>query len=82
LYDERSPADKDPGLLRGLGKKWPPLKPADPDLLRYWKNVERYWIDEGAYAHLQMTRPQTLFYAQIRPSWGAVQASNWPPQLG
>ena len=29
-------------------------------MLWYGKNVERYWIDEGAYAHLQMTRPQTL----------------------
>ena len=34
LCDERSPADKDPDLLRGLGKKWAPLKPADPDFLR------------------------------------------------
>ena len=63
IADERPPEDKDPDLLRGLGMKWAPLKPADPEMLRYWKNVERYWIDEGAYAHLQMTRPQTLSYA-------------------
>ena len=63
ICDERSPEEKDPDLLRGLGMKWAPLKPVDPDMLRYWKNVERYWIDEGAYAHLQMTRPQTLSYA-------------------
>ena len=60
LGDEREPADKDPDLLRGLGMKWAPIKPRDPDMLRYWKNVERYWIDEGAYCHQQMTRPQTL----------------------
>ncbi len=60
ICDERSPEEKDPDLLRGLGMKWAPLKPKDPDLLRYWKNVEQYWIDEGAYAHVQMTRPQTL----------------------
>ena len=40
--------------------KWAPLRPTDPDILRYWKNVEKYWIDEGAYCHQQMTRPQTL----------------------
>jgi microsomal epoxide hydrolase len=60
LSDERAPEDKDPDLLRGLGMKWAPLKPTDPEFLWYWKNVEQYWIDEGAYAHLQMTRPQTL----------------------
>jgi len=63
IADERPPEDRDPDLLRGLGMKWAPLKPADPEMLWYWKNVERYWIDEGAYAHLQMTRPQTLSYA-------------------
>ncbi len=60
LGDEREPADKDPDILRGLGMQWAPVKPQDPDMLRYWKNVERYWIDEGAYCHQQMTRPQTL----------------------
>ena len=63
ISDERSLEEKDPDLLRGLGMQWAPLKPEDPEMLRYWKNVERYWIDEGAYAHLQMTRPQTLSYA-------------------
>ena len=63
LGDERSPEEKDPNLLRGLGMKWAPLKPKDPEMLWYWKNVENYWIDEGAYAHQQMTRPQTLSYA-------------------
>ncbi len=60
LGDEREPEDKDPDILRGLGMKWAPVKPKDPDMLRYWKNVENYWIDEGAYCHQQMTRPQTL----------------------
>lgn len=60
LGDEREPEDKDPDILRGLGMKWAPVKPKDPDMLRYWKNVEQYWIDEGAYCHQQMTRPQTL----------------------
>ena len=60
LGDERPEADKDPDILRGLGLKWAPVKPDDPDMLRYWKNVEQYWIDEGAYCHQQMTRPQTL----------------------
>ncbi len=60
LGDEREPEDKDPDILRGLGMKWAPVKPKDPEMLRYWKNVERYWIDEGAYCHQQMTRPQTL----------------------
>ena len=60
LGDEREPEDKDPDLLRGLGMKWAPVKPKDPEMLWYWKNVERYWIDEGAYCHQQMTRPQTL----------------------
>ena len=60
LGDEREPEDKEPDILRGLGMKWAPVKPKDPDMLRYWKNVERYWIDEGAYCHQQMTRPQTL----------------------
>jgi microsomal epoxide hydrolase len=63
ICDERPPEDKDPDLLRGLGMGWAPLKPKDPEMLWYWKNVERYWIDEGGYAHLQMTRPQTLSYA-------------------
>ena len=60
LGDEREPADRDPDLLRGLGMKWAPVKPKDPEMLWYWKNVEQYWIDEGAYCHQQMTRPQTL----------------------
>ena len=60
LGDEREAEDKDPNILRGLGMKWAPLRPTDPDILRYWKNVEKYWIDEGAYCHQQMTRPQTL----------------------
>ena len=51
LGDEREPEDKDPDILRGLGMKWAPVKPKDPDMLRYWKNVEEYWIDEGAYCH-------------------------------
>ena len=42
LGDEREPEDKDPNILRGLGMKWAPLKPTDPDMLWYWKNVERY----------------------------------------
>jgi len=63
IGDERPPEEKDPDILRGFGMRWAPLKPTDPDLLRYWKNVERYWIDEGAYAHVQQTRPQTLSYA-------------------
>jgi len=62
LCDERAPEEKDPDLLRGLGMKLAPLKPTDPDLLRYWKNSERYWIDEAAYCHVQMTRPQTLAF--------------------
>ena len=60
LGDERGPEDKDPDLLRGLGLRWAPIKPKDPEMLWYWKNVEQYWIDEGAYCHQQMTRPQTL----------------------
>ena len=60
LGDEREPEDKDPDILRGLGMKWAPVKPKDPDMLQYWKRVEQYWIDEGAYCHQQMTRPQTL----------------------
>lgn len=63
IGDERPAEEKDPDILRGFGMRWAPLKPTDPDLLRYWKNVERYWIDEGAYAHVQQTRPQTLSYA-------------------
>ena len=43
--------------------KWAPIKPEDPEMLQYWKNVEQYWIDEGAYCHQQMTRPQTLAMA-------------------
>ncbi len=62
LGDERPPEDQDPDLLRGLGMIWAPIRPKDPEMLRYWKNVERYWIDEGAYCHQQMTRPQTLAF--------------------
>lgn len=63
LCDERAPEEKDPNILRGLGMKLAPLKPEDPELLKYWKNSERYWIDEAGYCHIQMTRPQTLSYA-------------------
>ena len=39
LGDEREPQDKDPDILRGLGMKWAPVRPKDPDMLRYWKKV-------------------------------------------
>jgi pimeloyl-ACP methyl ester carboxylesterase len=35
--------------LRGLGLKWAPVNPKDPEMLWYWKNVERYWMDEGGH---------------------------------
>ena len=31
--------------------------------LSFMKELVEYWIDEGGYAHVQMTRPQTLSFA-------------------
>jgi hypothetical protein len=40
--------------------KWASLKASDPDVVWYWNNVDPAGLDEGAYAHPLMTRPQTL----------------------
>lgn len=82
LGDERPEQDKDPDFLRGLGMKWAPIKPEDPEMLQYWKNVEQYWIDEGAYCHQQMTRPQTLAMAMADSpvglaAWIIEKWRNW-----
>jgi microsomal epoxide hydrolase len=40
-----------------------PLRPSDPESLKFWKTFERWCEEEGGYRHIQMTRPQTLAYA-------------------
>lgn len=63
MRDEVPPEERDPDIIRGLGLWGAPVKPQDPDQLRFWKAAERYWFQEGAYAHINMTRPQSLSYA-------------------
>jgi microsomal epoxide hydrolase len=63
MRDEVPPEERDPNLIRGVGLQGAPIKPQDPDQLRFWKAAEHYWLYEGAYAHTNMTRPQSLSYA-------------------
>ena len=51
-----------PDEIRGHGMETAPLRPSDPDSLRFWKTFERWCEDEGGYRHVQMTRPQSLAY--------------------
>ncbi len=63
MRDEVPPDERDPNIIRGVGLQGAPLRPTDPDQLRYWKAAEHYWMYEGGYAHINMTRPQSLAYA-------------------
>lgn len=65
MRDERTPKEMNPNIIRGLGLERAPIEPKDPDSLKFWKASEHYWIDEGAYAHVNMTRPQSLSYAMV-----------------
>jgi len=65
MRDERTPKEMNPNIIRGLGLERAPMEPKDPDLLKFWKSSEHYWINEGAYAHVNMTRPQSLSYAIV-----------------
>ena len=63
MRDEVPPEERDPDIIRGVGLQGAPVKPQDPDQLRFWKAAEHYWMYEGGYAHINMTRPQSLAYA-------------------
>ena len=63
MRDEVPPEERDPNIIRGLGLRGAPLRPRDPDQLRFWKAAERYWLEEGGYAHINMTRPLSIAYA-------------------
>ena len=63
MRDEVPEDEKDPNLIRGVGLQNAPIRPRDPDSLRFWKAAEKYWMYEGGYAHVNMTRPQSFSYA-------------------
>jgi pimeloyl-ACP methyl ester carboxylesterase len=63
MRDEVPPEERAPDILRGVGLQGAPIKPQGADALRFWKAAEKYWMYEGAYAHVNMTRPQSLAYA-------------------
>jgi len=63
MRDEVPDDERDPDIIRGLGLEGAPKKPRDSDSLRFWKAAEKYWMYEGAYAHCNMTVPQSLSYA-------------------
>jgi pimeloyl-ACP methyl ester carboxylesterase len=63
MRDEVPPEERDPDIIRGVGLQGAPVKPSDPEQLRFWKAAEHYWMFEGGYAHINMTRPQSLAYA-------------------
>jgi len=58
----RHESDPQPDEIRGHGMETAPLRPADPESLRFWKTFERWCDEEGGYRHIQMTRPQSLAY--------------------
>ena len=58
----RQEEEPDPNELRGFGLEGAPMRPADPDSLRFWKTFEHWCLEEGGYRHIQMTRPQSLAY--------------------
>ncbi len=63
MRDERPADEMDPDIIRGIGLQTAPLRPKEADSLRYWKAAEKYWMYEGAYAHVNMTRPQSFSFS-------------------
>jgi microsomal epoxide hydrolase len=60
IRQEHTPA---PDEIRGHGMETAPLRPSDPETLKFWKTFENWCDNEGGYRHIQMTRPQTLAYS-------------------
>ncbi len=63
IRDERPPEERDSNIIRGFGLETAPIRPTDPDQLKFWKEVEHFMLEEAGYRHIQMTRPQTISYA-------------------
>lgn len=63
MRDERPADELDPDIIRGLGLLTAPLRPREPDSLRYWKAAASYWFNQGAYAHVNITVPQSFSFA-------------------
>lgn len=63
MRNEVPSEERDPNIIRGLGLRGAPVRPRDPDQLRFWKAAERYWLEEGGCAYINMTRPLSIAYA-------------------
>jgi microsomal epoxide hydrolase len=60
MRDERADDERDPDIIRGFGLFNAPIRPRDPDSLKFWKAAERFWMDQSGYSHVNMTCPQSF----------------------
>jgi len=74
MRDEIPDDERDPDLIRGFGLFNAPIKPRDPDSLKFWKAAAKFWMDQSGYSHVNMTCPQS-FAPLVADS--PVGAASW-----
>ena len=63
MRDEIPDDERDPDIIRGFGLQRAPIRPRDPDSLKFWKAAEEFWMADSGYSHVNMTVPQSLAFA-------------------
>jgi len=72
MRDEVPEDEKHPDIIRGFGLQNAPIRPRDPDSLRFWKAAEKFWMDDSGYSHVNMTVPQSFAHLVADSPVGAA----------
>ena len=73
MRDERPDDERDDhNLVRGFGLKNAPIRPRDPESLKFWKAAEEFWIAQSGYSHVNMTCPQSFAHLVADSPVGAA----------
>ncbi len=73
MRDERPEDERDDeNIIRGFGLFNAPIRPRDPDSLKFWKAAERFWVDQSGYSHVNMTCPQSFAHLVADSPAGAA----------
>lgn len=72
MRDERPEDERGDDLIRGFGLANAPIRPRDPESLKFWKAAERFWIEQSGYSHVNMTCPQSFAHLVADSPTGAA----------
>ena len=73
MRDERGEDERDDeNIIRGFGLFNAPIRPRDPDSLKFWKASERFWMEQSGYSHVNMTCPQSFAHLVADSPTGAA----------